>query len=310
MATAEKSLAIKAETVDIVAAKVRKFLEDGELRLPANYSPENALKSAWLALQAAETSDHKPVLEVCTKPSIANSLLDMVVQGLNPAKKQCYFIPYGQQLSCQRSYHGTMAVAEMVNQTIEDIVAEVVYEGDSLKYHIERGQKVIDEHQQTLDSVDAGRVKAAYAIVFYRDGRQRTTLMTFAEIKQSWRQSRMNPFDDKGQIKPTSTHGKFTAEMCKRTVISRACKPIINSSDDSYLFQQAVHRTDDIATDIEVAEDIAQNANGEIIDVTPEHVAETPAAEEPEAQQAESERTAAAGASDGTLYGAAANAPY
>lgn len=274
MSSAEKSLAIKADTVDLVASKVRKFLEDGELRLPPNYSPENALKSAWLVLQSAETSDRKPVLEVCTRASVANALLDMVVQALSPAKKQCYFIPYGQTLTCQRSYHGTMAVAEMVDPGIEDIVAEVVYEGDVLTYHIERGQKVIDEHRQTIENVDAGKIKAAYAIVVYRDGRLRTTIMTFDEIKQSWRQSRMNPFDDKGQIKAASTHGRFTAEMCKRTVISRACKPIINSSNDSYLFQQAVHRTEDITTDVEIAEEIAEQANRETIDVQPEVVSD------------------------------------
>ncbi len=72
------------------------------------------MKSAWLILQAAVDKDKKPVLEVCSKNSIANALLDMVVQGLNPAKKQCYFIAYGNGLACQRSYFGTMAVTKQV----------------------------------------------------------------------------------------------------------------------------------------------------------------------------------------------------
>jgi recombination protein RecT len=38
------------------------------------------------------------VLQACTRDSIANALLDMAVQGLNPAKKQGYFIAYGKQL--------------------------------------------------------------------------------------------------------------------------------------------------------------------------------------------------------------------
>jgi len=100
---------VKKDTVDIVAAKVREFQERGELDLPPNYSPENAMKSAWLILQNTFDKNKKPVLHACTKDSIANSLLDMIVQGLNPAKKQCYFIAYGNQLVCQRSYFGTMA---------------------------------------------------------------------------------------------------------------------------------------------------------------------------------------------------------
>jgi recombination protein RecT len=105
---------VKKDTVDIVAAKVKQFQENGELHFPANYSPENAMKSAWLILQTIKDRNQKPALEVCTRDSVANALLDMVVQGLNPAKKQCYFIVYGNQLVCQRSYFGTMAVTKRV----------------------------------------------------------------------------------------------------------------------------------------------------------------------------------------------------
>jgi len=76
---------IKRDTVDVVADKVKQFQENGEVHFPANYSPENAMKSAWLTLQNTQDRNKKPALEVCTKDSIANALLDMVVQGLNPA---------------------------------------------------------------------------------------------------------------------------------------------------------------------------------------------------------------------------------
>ena len=36
---------IQKDTVDIVAKRVREFQERGELHFPANYSPENAMKS-------------------------------------------------------------------------------------------------------------------------------------------------------------------------------------------------------------------------------------------------------------------------
>lgn len=45
-----------------------------------------------MTLQSMTDKNRKPALTVCTKDSIANSLLDMVVQALNPVKKQCYFI--------------------------------------------------------------------------------------------------------------------------------------------------------------------------------------------------------------------------
>ncbi len=143
---------VKKDIVDVISKKVNEFISRGELHLPANYSPENAMKSAWLILQSTVDRDKKPVLQSCTKDSIANSLLDMVVQGLNPAKKQGYFIAYGNQLVFQRSYFGTQAIAKQVDDTIQEIFAEVVYEGDVFKYKINRGKKEITEHEQTLEN--------------------------------------------------------------------------------------------------------------------------------------------------------------
>ena len=259
---------VKKETVDIVAARIKQFQNSGELHLPANYSPENALKSAWLILQETVDKDKKPALAVCTKESIANSLLDMVVQGLNPAKKQGYFIVYGNKLTFQRSYFGTMAVTKQVDDTIEDVFAEVVYEGDKFKYKINRGRKEITEHEQEIENIDGKKIKAAYCMVVDKDGQvKRTEIMTFDEIKQAWKQSKMYPIDNNGNIKVGSTHDKFTAEMCKKTVTNKVCKPIINSSDDGYLFKQSVNRTSEIIVEEDVADEIAANANKEVIDI-------------------------------------------
>ena len=272
---------VKKETVDIVAARVREFQEHGQLHLPANYSAENAMKSAWLILQNTLDRDKRPVLEVCTKDSIANSLFDMVVQGLNPAKKQGYFIAYSKQLVFQRSYFGTMAVAMLVDDTIQEIVAEVVYESDTFRYRIQRGKKEITEHEQSLENIDGKKIKAAYCMVINTDGEiSKTEIMTFAEIKQAWKQSQMHPIDDKGNVKGGSTHDKFTAEMCKKTVTNRACKPIINASSDSHLFQQSFNRTDEVIVEEEMAAAIAAHANTEPIDI--EYEAEAQNDGEPE----------------------------
>ncbi len=256
---------VKKDTVDVVAQKINYFLQHGELRLPEDYSPENALKSAWLILQNTMDKEKRPVLTVCTKESIANALLDMVVQGLNPAKRQGYFIAYGNQLAFQRSYFGTMAITKRVDPTIQDIFSEVVYEGDTFKYKIVRGNKEITQHEQSLENIDNKKIKAAYCVVF-RDGQSRTEIMTFEELKQAWKQSQMHPIDEKGNVKAGSTHDKFTAEMAKKTVTNRTCKPIINSSSDSYLFKESFHRSEEISAEVEVEEEIATNANSEVID--------------------------------------------
>lgn len=222
---------VQKDVVDSVLAKITKFEETGELKLPANYSAANALKSAWLILQETKDRSDRPALVVCTKESIANALLDMVVQGLSPMKKQCYFIVYGNKLTLQRSYLGTLAIAKRVGGVLT-AVANCVYEGDEFIFSVDpqTGLKKIVKHEQTLETLDANKVKGAYAILVTDDGRVIVEIMNISQIKQAWMQ---------GATKGGSpAHKNFGDEMAKKTVIGRACKLLIGMSDDSALFDE------------------------------------------------------------------------
>ena len=251
---------VKKDVVDVVGKKVQEFVSKGELNLPPNYSVENAMKSAWLILQNTFDKDKKPVLQVCTKDSIANALLDMAVQGLNPAKKQGYFIAYGRQLTFQRSYFGTMAVTKRVAGA-KDVFAEIVYKGDEFEYQIRNGNKVITKHAQKIENVDPNNIVAAYCTIIFDDERQFTDIMTWAEIQKAWSKSKMNP-DKEG-----STHKEFAQEMARKTVINRACKRYLNSSDDGSLLMQHINRADEVAAEAEIEAEIEENANQELIDI-------------------------------------------
>lgn len=260
-AGAANALALmKRDTVDLVAHKIHEFMEHGDLHLPAHYSAPNALKSAWLIIQQTVDRDKKPALSVCTRESVANALLDMVVQGLDPGKKQCYFIVYGNKLLCQRSYFGTMAVTKRAAD-VADIYAEVVYKGDTFKFAIERGCKRVVEHVQTLESMAQGDIVAAYCVILFPDGREHTDIMTIQEIRQAWKQSRNNPEDAR------SPHQKFPAEMCKKTVVNRGCKKILNSSDDHSLLMRTIRRNEAALAQAEADVDFAAEANSEPLDV-------------------------------------------
>jgi len=268
--TSESQLALsKRDFIDVVAEKALAFIQKGELVLPKDYSVNNALKSAWLILQNVEDKDHKKALQVCTRDSIANSLLDMIVQGLNPQKKQNYFIVYGNQLVCQRSYFGSMAVAQMVNPTIGEFAHAVIYEGDTFKYGVQKGKKIVMEHTQDLDNVDKKKIKGAYCIALDKSGEPlRTEIMTIAEIHQAWKQSKMNPIDENGKIKESSTHSKFTADMAMKTVINKLCKLIINASSDNALLLDRINRIEELVDEVTAQEEIAENANkGPVLEI-------------------------------------------
>mgnify|MGYP001316262228 CR=1 FL=1 len=269
----ESSLALMKRTVvDLVAAKVESFVRNREIDLPAAYSVGNAIKSAWLILQEVEDKDHRKALDVCTKDSIANALLDMIVMGLNPAKKQVYFIVYGKTLTAQRSYFGSMAVAKMVSPKIDDFAYAVVYEGDVFRYGITNGKKSITAHEQELGNVDKKKIIGAYAIALDKDGGPvRSEIMTFEEIKQAWKQSKMHPIQDNGAVKADSVQGKFTADMAMKTVVNKLCKAIVNASSDKALLLERMNRAEDLSDRAAAEAEIEAEANaGDVLDISPE----------------------------------------
>lgn len=255
----------EANITDNVLNKIQKFQSNGQIYFPNNYSPENALKSAWLKLQDVKDKNGKLALEVCTRESVANALLNMVIQGLNPMKNQCYFIPYGNQLTLMRSYFGSITVAKQFGE-IEDITAEVIYEGDKVETEIKRGKTLIKTHTRSFENINKAKIVGAYATILYKGDAEESIIMTMEQIKTSWKKSKLNP-DGKD-----STHSLYTEDMCKRTVINKICKYYINTKDDSNLnmIKQAFETSDEELKESEVEYEIQENANKEVIDIKPD----------------------------------------
>jgi recombination protein RecT len=241
---------------DNVLARINQFQQAGALKLPKDYSPENALKVAFLQLtdQTVKTGNGEvSVLAHCTQSSIANSLLKMVTQGMNPMKRQCSFIAYGTSLTMQREFQGSVALAKRYK--MKDINANVIYEGDVFEYEIDTttGRKKLLKHEQNFENIDLAKIKGAYAITIMEDGTTALEVMNIGQIKKAWAMGYGGG--------NTKAHTNFTDEMCKKTVINRACKPIINSSDDSNLYDD-----DDNQNDKSVTDEIQKNANVENLD--------------------------------------------
>ena len=214
---------------DAVLNRIATFEKSGALNLPKDYSVGNALKFAWLMLTETVDKEKRPVLSVASKESVANALLQMCIQGLNPMKKQCYFIAYGSKLEMQRSYQGSVAVAKRYS-TLVEINANIIYNDDEFVYGIDNstGRMHIVKHEQHIENIDINKIKGAYAVAIFNDGTSKIETMTILQIKKAWAQGKGGG--------NTMAHQNFTDEMAKKTVINRLCKSIINSSDDTALF--------------------------------------------------------------------------
>ena len=242
------ALVVNNKFIDGLSEQLQKKTEYG-LSFPKDYNPTNALMGAYLILKETTDKNGKCILESCSQTSVANALMDMATLGLNASKKQGYFIAYGGKCQFQKSYFGNITIAR--RNGLKDVRAEVIYQGDTFRYHIEDGMKVIDEHTQDFMNIDVDKVVGAYAVGIMEDGSKVVEVMNINQLKKAWNQ-RMGGLKEDA----SSTHTKFRDQMAKKTVINRLCKMIGNTSTDGNIAEIS-DRLDEIADTDFVAEDVA-----------------------------------------------------
>ncbi|MCF8218680.1 MAG: recombinase RecT [Bacteroidales bacterium] len=225
--TAGKQPEKNPHIIEQVQARVTELEKLNQLNLPQDYSPGNALRAAYLTLLQTYDKNKSPVLETCTKSSIANSLMRMIVLGLNPMKQQCAFIAYGNKLVCQEEYPGRMALAKRY-ANVSDVHANLIYEDDDVEIEFVSGKRFVVNHEQRFENIADDKIIGAYAVVNFQESDTiKHEIMTMEQIHKSWK---MGP--TKGN---SDAHKNFPGEMAKRTVINRALKTLINSSSDSVI---------------------------------------------------------------------------
>ena len=234
---------------DVVLSRVEEMKKEQGLSLPKHYNAGNALNSAFLVLQKIKG------IERATPASKSKALLDMVLQGLSPAKDQCYFIIYGNELQMQRSYFGTVAAVKRLDG-VKKVRAEVVHEDDEFEIGSDEDMElVVKKFTPKFENQDKPII-GAFAMIKTDEGTD-FTVMTKKEIDQSWAQTRQ---------KNNRVQQNFGQEMAKRTVLNRAAKMFINTSDDSDLLTGAINDTtsneyDDERRDVTPASNEQQSTN-------------------------------------------------
>lgn len=227
--TSSKELAVKAkEITDSVMASISALMEGGKITTAKNYDLGNAVNMAMIQIATAvKDKAGRPALEVCTKGSIARSILDMVLQGLMPERNQCWFIVYGDALTLQRSYFGTAATLKRLLPYPIHITAEVIREGDTYVQDITPyGERYIKGVTTDLLESAGKPIKAVYCNIF-KEGTDEllgSAFMSMEQVKTSWSHSKSYKADG------NSPHSQQPDEMAKRTAISRACKFLLKSS--------------------------------------------------------------------------------
>lgn len=219
------------DITDSVIASIGSLVKDGKIVAANGYDVGNAVNVAMIQIATAvKDKSGRPALEVCTKASIARSVLDMVLQGLMPERNQCWFIVYGNALTLQRSYFGTVATLKRVMPFPIHVTAEVIREGDKYVQGVTPyGERYIKEITTDLLESAGKPIKAVYCNIF-KEGTEEllgSAFMSMNEVKVSWSHSKTYKADG------SSPHNQEPGEMAKRTAITRACKLLMKSSTSS-----------------------------------------------------------------------------
>lgn len=221
--------------VNIVSNDIEQYQKNTGLVLPEDYAVGNAIQAAYLNILTVKDKNSQSAIKVCDQRSIINAVRNMVVQGLNVDKKQGYFIVYGNELTFMRSYFGTIAVAKRFSGLLTEPIATIVLKGDKVVKEIVEGEtRVVSHTSEWPDdkAITKDDIVAAYCLVKTKNG-NRHEYMIKSQIQASWNKSKTSQ----------GVHAEFPDQMAKRTVINRALKLLINSSDDNPILVKAFNES-------------------------------------------------------------------
>ena len=164
---------------------------------------------------AITATTRTPKLMDCTPASVMKCLLDLSAMGLEPDGRRAHLIPYENRkegyVECQLivDFKG---IAELVMRSgiVSSIHADKVCEGDV--FEVDRGE--IKKH--VIDYLaPRGKAFAYYALVKFKDGGEKSEVMTRDEVESIRKRSRA------GNSGPWITDFD---EMAKKTVFRRCSK--------------------------------------------------------------------------------------
>ena len=203
---------------------------------------------------------------------IMAGLLKGAYLGLDFYSKECYLVPYGNDLNYQTDYRGAKKLAKKYSiRPIKDIYAKLVHEGDLFEEKIIGGEQSFDFKPKPFND---GKIIGAFAVVLYKDGGMAYDTMSLADLENTRKASKASN---------SPAWKNFTGEMYKKTVLHRLCKHIeldFENPTQQNMFLSGM----EIETDQQkIAEnEISENANS--VDFPEDVVVESKVVEESDGQ--------------------------
>ena len=208
--------------------------------LPKDFNKKRFVQNALSVI------NENPGLKKYNSNQLMGGLLKGAYLGLDFYSKECYLVPYGNQLNYQTSYLGSKKLAKKYSiRPIKDIGSKVVREGD---YFEETGEGGNTSYIFKPKPFNNGNIIGAFAYVVFEDGGVTVDTMSLEELETTRKKSKM------GNV---GAWKDFTSEMYRKTVLHRLCKHI--ELDFENLEQQSTYFQEyeiDNTTEKEIVPDV------------------------------------------------------
>lgn len=211
------------------------MIEEKQSACPKNFNQTRFIQNCLTVLKEIKPTD----LGKYTPESIALTMIKGAFLGLDFFNRECYAIPFGNELQFLTDYKGDIKLARQYSiKPIKDIYAELVREGDQFEYKVINGQQSVNFNPIQFSDTP---VIGAFAIVYYEDGAincARMSVKELIETKKNWSKCPNSP-----------AWVKATGEMYKKTVLKRLCK-MIELNFDNADQAQAYEEGSDLKRDV------------------------------------------------------------
>lgn len=187
-----------------------------EMALPSvsDALPKDFNKARFVQNAVALMNENKDLAKY-PQAKIVPGLLKGAYLGLDFFNKECYLIPYGQDLQFQVDYKGSIKLAKKYAvRPVDEIYARIVREGDEFSEEVRDNEPIINFKPKPFNN---GKIIGAFAVCQYKDGGSKVEVMSIDQLDAAKRMSKAQ----------TGTAWKYFAEeMYKKTAIRRLCKGI------------------------------------------------------------------------------------
>lgn len=232
----------KNEAMFDIGKNIEALLNKNVKALPKNFNQTRFLQNCLTVL-----NDTKEI-EKCSPVSVARTMIKGAYLGLDFFRRECYAIPYGNELNFQTDWKGEVKLVKKYSiEPIIDIYAKVVREGDSFQMVVREGKQVVNF---TPKEFNDGQIIGTFAVACFKNGAVLCEPMSRAEIEEIRKKFSKAPNSPAWE--------KAYGEMCKKVVLRRLCKSIQLEFDCSEQ-DQAYEEGADSVIDAEATVSVVSN---------------------------------------------------